>query len=61
MDETHKQSSESPETSVDAAFQSFLDTRRDHREGLTARQQLWLAFKAGADYATSALLNEARK
>ena len=38
-------------TSVEQAFEEFLRTRRDHREGLSARQQLWMAFKAGGDWA----------
>lgn len=30
------------------AFEQFMKTRRDHREGLTAQQQLQDAFRAGA-------------
>jgi hypothetical protein len=41
------------EDELDRAFQKFLLTRRDHREGLTARQQLWCAFEAGAQWALS--------
>jgi hypothetical protein len=36
---------------LSASFDKFLETRRDHRDGLDARQQLWAAFKAGADWA----------
>lgn len=35
------------------AFEDFMSTRRDEREGLTARQQLWAAFEAGARWAAS--------
>lgn len=35
---------------VAKAFEDFLRTRRDHRDGLTARQQLWTAFEAGAQF-----------
>lgn len=35
---------------VAKAFEEFLRTRRDHRDGLTARQQLWTAFEAGAQF-----------
>lgn len=36
---------------LSAAFEKFVAERRDHRDGLTARQQLWTAFKAGAEFA----------
>jgi hypothetical protein len=35
---------------VAKAFEEFLRTRRDHRDGLSARQQLWTAFEAGAQF-----------
>lgn len=35
---------------VDEAFETFLQTRHDHRNGLSVRQQLWMAFKAGGDF-----------
>jgi hypothetical protein len=35
---------------VAKAFEEFLRTRRDHRDGLTAKQQLWTAFEAGAQF-----------
>lgn len=37
------------------AFEEFLRTRRDHRDGLTARQQLWCAFEAGGQYVLARL------
>lgn len=40
----------STQDELDTAFEEFLKTRRDHRDGLTARQQLWMAFAAGAQF-----------
>lgn len=42
-------------SSLDRAFEQFLLERGDEREGLTARQQLWAAFKAGADWSLAEL------
>lgn len=42
---------------LDLAFEEFLRVRRDARDDLTDRQQLWAAFKAGADWS----LDEIRK
>lgn len=39
------------ENNAATAFEKFLKERRDHSEGLTARQQLWNAFDAGAKFA----------
>lgn len=39
------------EDDLNKVFEEFLLTRRDHRDGLSARQQLWTAFEAGAQYA----------
>lgn len=39
-----------PKPSLIEVFELFLLTRRDHRDGLSTRQQLWLAFEAGAKY-----------
>jgi ferric-dicitrate binding protein FerR (iron transport regulator) len=48
----------SAEQRLDAAFEKFLKERRDHREGLTARQQLWTAFEAGAKFSLAEIARD---
>lgn len=43
-------SEQAQQDDLNRAFEEFLRTRRDHRDGLSARQQLWTAFEAGGQY-----------